>query len=557
MATAPREGAAWFLKSSLKSPGYDGSKEKDFYAWMLLEVIYNNTEDEAYQWPPPLWYPGHPRTGQQVFPGNYFSTGYGRYEYMSVMYGPSAEDIKRTYRVKSSISRGQLSRQTGSSAVCYIAVPLPTTKEQFIWIDLTYPIRAFMIPAAFTAHPQYQGHAIFTRLDVRGRGGLPKAYVVKGVAAKELASGRRTVEEWNDWIPHNWKWRQEQAILLNVYARLKNRLADIGTEGPAIQEPGLKPEYIKTLEKLPSEKYAEASYKKNPQGDETTGLTMRPQWTIRIDTFKLACQIRIPYPKRTAEYKDIYACFALFERSAVKASRVLADFDMAQAIDLAAAQSKDLGVRLRYEQDEPGDKFMKDLLAGFIAVGLGFIPIFGPLAAFTWSLTYEVISDTEKFTKAAGIGGKAPALTQALVDSRETLLPMLKKVVSKALKLHMEQGSTRSIRVDSGENTADDNSEQEPEIGQDSSNRDIEEKTKQLDSENGVESNEIPGNPEGSANPGDAKVVDQSKIFGDETGESDEESAVDGTFDEKVDKDPFAFIIEAGEAEVYGPAASG
>ncbi|KAF7887492.1 hypothetical protein EAF00_009786 [Botryotinia globosa] len=417
MATAPREGAALFLKSSLKSPGYDGSKEKDFYTRMLLEVIYNNSEDEAYQWPPPL-----------------------------------------------RISSEQLSRQTGSSAVCYIAVPLPTTKEQFIWIDLTYPIRAFMIPAAFTAHSQYQGHAIFTRLDVRGREGLPKAYVVKGVAAKELESGRRTVEEWNDRTPHNWKWRQEQAILLNVYARLKNRLADIGTEGPAIQEPGLKPEYIKILEKLPSEKYAEASYKKTPQGDETTGLTMRPQWTIRIDTFK----------------------------SAVKASKVLTYFDMAQAIDLAAAQSKDLGVRLRYEQDEPGDKFMKDLLAGFVAVGLGFIPAFEPLAAFTWSLTYEVISDTEKFTKAAGIDGKAPALTQAL--------------------LHMEQGSTRSIRVDPGENTADDNSQQEPEIDQDSSKGDSEEKTKQLDS-NGVESNEIPGNPEGSAKPGDAKVVDQSKIL--------------------------------------------
>lgn len=117
MAAAPREGAAWFLKSSLKSPGYDGSKAEDFYSWMLLEVVYNQSEDEAYAWPPPLWYPGHPRTGQQVFPGDAFSTGYGRYEYMSVMYGPSAEDVKRTYRVKSSISRGQLSRQTGLSPV--------------------------------------------------------------------------------------------------------------------------------------------------------------------------------------------------------------------------------------------------------------------------------------------------------------------------------------------------------------------------------------------------------------------------------------------------------
>jgi hypothetical protein len=93
MAAAPREGQAWFLKSSLKSPGYDGSKADDFYSWMLLEVVYNNSEDEASNGPPPLHYPNHPRTGQQVFQGgslpvlfsHYEFTSYSRYEFMSVM----------------------------------------------------------------------------------------------------------------------------------------------------------------------------------------------------------------------------------------------------------------------------------------------------------------------------------------------------------------------------------------------------------------------------------------------------------------------------------------
>ncbi|KAM0312868.1 hypothetical protein ACHAO8_006014 [Botrytis cinerea] len=644
MAAAPREGAAWFLKSSLKSPGYDGSKAEDFYSWMLLEVVYNQSEDEAYAWPPPLWCPGHPRTGQQVFPGDAFSTGYGRYEYMSVMYGPSAEDVKRTYRVKSSISRGQLSRQTGSSAVCYIAVPLPTAQERFIWIDLTYPVRAFMIPAAFTAHTKYQGHAIFSRLDIRGRKGLPTPYVVKGVAPSELAAGKKIVDDWNARSPHNWRWRKEARKISDVYERLKNRLDEIGTEGPAIQEPGLKPDYLKTLGKPPI-KYAKTSYCKDPQGDETFGLMMRPQWTLRIDVFTLACQLWIPYSQRTDEYKDVYACFTLFERSAVKASKVIADLDMAQAIDLAAAQSKELGVRLQYEKDEPDDKFIKDLFAGFVAVGLGLIPVVGPLVAFAWSVTYEVLSDTEKFTKAAGIGGKTPAFTQAVVDSREALLPMIKKAASSVFKMHAEQGSTSSIRVDPSENTADGSPQQEQESGGDSAGGDGDEKPIEQESEEGGESNETPDNEqpdntEDSAKPDDAEDVDQSNDSGDiqntgnaednekpdaedieksdneeqldseekpdsdenqepeskdsaakpddaedqpdeetpeegensenggdETGESQaettkdgkksDETTKDGMSDEKEDTDSFRFIIEAGEAEVYGPGASG
>lgn len=92
MAAAPREGIVWFLKESLKSPGYDGSKPEDFYSWMLLEVVYNATEDEAYMSAPPLRYPNHPRTGKQSFPGSIASTGYGRYEFMtaSVQYADQA-----------------------------------------------------------------------------------------------------------------------------------------------------------------------------------------------------------------------------------------------------------------------------------------------------------------------------------------------------------------------------------------------------------------------------------------------------------------------------------
>ncbi|KAA8574164.1 hypothetical protein EYC84_005679 [Monilinia fructicola] len=462
MAAAPREGQAWFLKSSLKSPGYDGSKSEDFYQWMLLEVVYNDTEDEAYAVAPPLKYPNHPRTGEQHFYGDAFSTGYGRYQYMTAMYGPSAEDIKRTFRIQSQISRGQLKRQTGSAAVCYVAVPMPTTKERFIWIDLTYPIRAFYIPSAFTAHPQYKGHAIFSRLVVRGRKGLPTAYTIKGLVSRDIAACQKVIDDWNAVQPHNFKWRKQRNRIASAQKKVLARIKETGPEGPALKEPGLTPGYLKPDGKPPSQMYAKVSYDNEAIGDDTWGWGLRPQWTVRIDVFTLACQLLIPYSRRTDEYRDPYICFALFDRRVVQQSKILADIDMARAIDLAQAQSREEGVRLQYVKDEPDDKFIKDLIVGFIAVGLGFIPVVGPLVAFAWSVGYEVLTDTDKFTKAAGIGGKAPAFTQAAVDSREKMLPMIKMAAKSVFKLHQEEGDKTSIRVDTeGDSKADDNSQQE------------------------------------------------------------------------------------------------
>ncbi|KAF7908139.1 uncharacterized protein EAF01_003894 [Botrytis porri] len=459
MAAAPREGIAWFLKESLKSPGYDGEKPEDFYSWMLLEVVYNATEDEAWALPPPLAYPNHPRTGQQVFAGSMTSTGYGRYEFMTAMYGPSAEDIKRTYRLKCNISRGQLWRQTGSAAVCYVAVPRPTKEERFFWVDLTYPIRAIYIPCAFNAHPQYKSHAIFSRLDVRGRKGMPQSYVLKNHLWTSISRVQKAMNDWNNVRNHNWAWGKEMNRLIAINNKLWALAKEAGSEGPFIQEPGLTPGYVKADGKAPSPVFAKVSYAKDTVADDTTGLGMRPQWTLRIDVFKFACQLLVPYKDRTEGYKDLYACFALFDRSCVHGSRVIADIDMAQSIDWAKAQGKEAGLKIEYVTEEPDEKFIKDLFVGFIAVGLGFIPVIGPLVAFGFTVTYELLENSEKFTKAAGVGGKAPAFTQACVDSREGLKPIVKAGLKAVFKGHLQAAPTKSIQVDTGEEKVENSDE--------------------------------------------------------------------------------------------------
>ncbi|TEY40637.1 hypothetical protein BOTCAL_0430g00020 [Botryotinia calthae] len=437
MAAAPREGTSWFLKESLKSPGYDGSKPEDFYSWMLLEVVYNATEDrkpeDECMLPPPLKYPNHPRTGQQVFGGNLVSTGYSRYEFMTAMYGPSAEDIKRTYRLKCNISRGQLWCQTGSAAVCYVAVPRPTKQERFFWIDLTYPIRAIYIPCAFTAHSQYKRHAIFSRLDVRGRKGIPKSYVLKDYHWNLITEVRKAINNWNNVRNHNKAWGRQMNKLIDINNRICDIANEAGPVGPSIQEPGITPGFVKADGKVPSQVFAKVSYAKDMVADETTGLGMRPQWTLRIDVFKRC----------------------------VHESKVIADIDMAQSIDWAKAQAREAGLKIKYATEEPDEKFIKDLFVGFIAVGLGFIPVIGPLVAFGLTVTYELLEDSEKFTKAAGVGGKVPAFTQACVDSREELKPMIKAGLKAIFKGYLGEAPKKSIRVDTGEEKVEDGDEED------------------------------------------------------------------------------------------------
>jgi hypothetical protein len=377
------------------------------------------------------------------------------------MYGPSAEDIKRTYRLKCNISRGQLWGQTGSAAVCYVAVPRPTKEERFFWIDLTYPIRAIYIPCAFSAHPQYKGHAIFSRLDVRGRKGIPQSYVLKNYHWNLITQVQKAINDWNKVRNHNWAWGQQMNKLIAINNMIWNIANEAGPEGPPIQEPGLTPGFVKADGKAPSQVFAKVSYAKDTVADETMGLGMRPQWTLRIDVFKLACQLLVPYQDRTEEWKDLYACFTLFDRRCVHESKVIADIDMAQSIDWAKAQAKEAGLKIQYATEEPDEKFIKDLFVGFIAVGLGFIPVIGPLVAFGFTVTYELLENSEKFTKAAGVGGKAPAFTQACVDSREGLKPMIKAGVKAIFKGHLKAAPRKSIRVDTGDEKVEDGDEED------------------------------------------------------------------------------------------------
>lgn len=182
-----------------------------------------------------------------------------------------------------------------------------------------------------------------------------------------------------------------------------------------------------------------------------------------------------------------------------------------------------------------------------------------------------MLTDTDKFTKAAGIGGKAPAFTQAAVDSREKMLPMIKMAAKSVFKLHQEEGDKTSIRVDTeGDSKADDNSQQESkkaEGGEESQQQPEDNKgndeTPQPPTQTRSASENGRDDLKNNENTQPQRESDTaSNMPGDETRDSQPEpSREGGTRDEEANADldqtheepessPIRFIIEAGEAEV-------
>ena len=95
MALSYPEGECFFERSALKSDAYDANNLQDFYAYMLVEYIWNQ---ESYHGsrlansPQGRW---HPRSGYKIVNGHLWNTDYGCWENLPFSYGPEPNDIRR------------------------------------------------------------------------------------------------------------------------------------------------------------------------------------------------------------------------------------------------------------------------------------------------------------------------------------------------------------------------------------------------------------------------------------------------------------------------------
>ncbi|KAG8527262.1 uncharacterized protein KY384_008006 [Bacidia gigantensis] len=201
------EGPIWFQHESLKRPGYDPADPDQFYNFMLVEVVVN--KETAHKQGIMGWQ-YHLRTKEHIVgyepydckgidltrhPRNFLRTldpgspntqvNYKRWQYMSVMYGPEAKTLTKRIKMTSAVSRGDMiGKGAKAPRVFLVPVPMPNSAEQYVWFDLTFPLRAIYLPRQH----QVDGGAnkewcIFQHLSFRLRSLGLNAYVKSGEKA--------------------------------------------------------------------------------------------------------------------------------------------------------------------------------------------------------------------------------------------------------------------------------------------------------------------------------------------------------------------------------------
>ena len=113
---------------------------------------------------------------------------------MSVMYGPDAKTITRRIKMESEVGRDDMiatgRKWERAPRIFLVPVPMPNSIEQYVWFDLTYPLRAIYLPRQ---HQVDDGASkewcIFQHLSFRLRTLKFNAYMLSG--EKEITAEER------------------------------------------------------------------------------------------------------------------------------------------------------------------------------------------------------------------------------------------------------------------------------------------------------------------------------------------------------------------------------
>ena len=115
------------------------------------------------------------------------------------MYGPEAKTITRRVKLESAVGRkDMIGKNYVSPRIFLVPVPMPNSVEQYVWFDLTYPIRAIYLPRQHRVdNNAYKEWCVFQHLAVRLRTLEFNAYVRSGeveVTAEEREKFTVTID---------------------------------------------------------------------------------------------------------------------------------------------------------------------------------------------------------------------------------------------------------------------------------------------------------------------------------------------------------------------------
>lgn len=424
MASPGPEGLCYFDRSLLHTATWHGGSDiNDFRNYLLLEVVVNMSYDEVWEGNdiPQIPNEGTVRREKQVIP--YANRRYVRYKDLYCMVGRHTMTMDRGYIVHGNGDGRNLSQWKGHKQIAFIPVPMPTAKERFLWVDLTYPLRGIYLPSAYVAFPQedYRNKARYAFLN--------------------FTSKKTTALKTYEQIP---------TTLFNPLASLDS-LGD-ATPPKGVSEPDLPDGVLNEIEKA-FRKFKEGELK--IEVDETTGWGFQPHWTARFDIKKLEQVLHVPMDSRDKAFHDTYQFVKLFNAKSVdtlekwQLSKVnKSEMDDDKFIKLSDVVSKHLGIEMKEEKTEGDVDWMKEIVKNLITAGLGLIPYVGPFLSMGADAVAEYLDDPEEWGAKNELKLGADATAEAIQAGKEILSFYKKgKVPGIRFKSHLEEDDRKPIYV--------------------------------------------------------------------------------------------------------------
>ncbi|KAF7943066.1 hypothetical protein EAE96_011011 [Botrytis aclada] len=347
------------------------------------------------------------------------------------MTGSTCRGTKRQETAGGTDSYFEISDQTGKNKVGLWPCIIPTLDEQFLWVDLSYPLRCIYIPLCQEAHKRYPDRCTYTRVAMHLYSPILKVYRYIKLDEEELVRGNyNLVSREKDYAKQidslkkgsvGQKMREREGHTLSSEAPKLAHLfvhKNPTTKLPITKEPGVFGAEKRGEQGIFGDDFEVLDSKVIPRND-TFGWKFLPQYTARFDIRSLASMLAIPAQLRKEEFQDPYQFIALFDSKSVVArqpqSSAVRWMNQAGLIQFDALVSSQYGILVTYQGTGYDKDWIAKCLMGIVAVGLSCIPMIGPLVALGSQLITDAILDPESFTTAQGLVGKIPNITTAFV----------------------------------------------------------------------------------------------------------------------------------------------
>jgi hypothetical protein len=276
-----------------------------------------------------------------------------------------------------------------------VPVDMPSPEERYLWVDLTYPLRAIYFPQRHIAQPRYPGFCVYSRLSFTECDIVLKKFRIPrppplGSYEKERICDDREVRG-----PKRRKVYQE--------------LSDLPKAPPT----------------LPGEQLREGSLPIHP--DKWCEWGVQPQWTARFDVKNLMHILTIPREYLLKEYQDPFDQIVLYDCRCVDLIGT-GTFTMNpddHGVDILRVINTEHGVDVEYKSSGFDQFWVVKTIGGLALVGVSLIPGYGPVLAFGGQLLLDLVTDPDIFTAQKFSSDRVPvgaAAGAAQIDQVKTML---------------------------------------------------------------------------------------------------------------------------------------